>query len=278
MGLFKDLYEEQHSVYSDWNAKGVVDSENNKNELTPRDKHCSVFVGRFQPFTKGHLAAVQMMIDDDSTAVPVIALVKGGSSSKDGIKNPFEADFRAEIIESALKSGGITNAKIVQVSNSFVTQLIEACRVELELEATKVFAGGAGDEDDRFGAYIKTYETSQITRDGKKMSISDAYDADVTYVDTAKAKRLGDSSSDKELSGTNARQSLKDDDFAEFTNQTGITDEKLFEKMKEKVNAGMKVVHDQIKEVQEQIAEKEAAGKATKALNNKLVKLQAKIK
>ena len=57
-----------------------------------------LFIGRFQPFHKGHLAAVKQMAKE----VDKIIIGIGSSQYSNEIENPFSAEERVEMIKAAL--------------------------------------------------------------------------------------------------------------------------------------------------------------------------------
>jgi cytidyltransferase-like protein len=284
MGIFKELYEEyNHFPPEKWNARGILDSETNKDELTPRTKECSVFPGRFQPFTLGHASVVKKMAATGKK--PVIALVKGKDKKGDP-NNPFDVAEQVKIIEAAMKHSSIIDYEILQVSNSYVTQLIEGCRLELDLEPVIIFAGGGqADDDNRLDSYQSSYEKGKVTLDGEIVTIPEAYGSNIIYQDSASGGGRGKSEKfGVDLSGTNARRSLAGEGDRElFTDLTGSTDEKLFDSLKAKIDNLNESTTTQITELEKEIVEKKEgmeaqikektkAGKSTKALETKLNK------
>ena len=57
-----------------------------------------LFIGRFQPFHNGHLAAMKQM----ATSVDKIIIGIGSSQYANEIENPFSAEERVEMIKAAL--------------------------------------------------------------------------------------------------------------------------------------------------------------------------------
>ena len=71
----------------------------------------ALFVGRFQPFHKGHLKVIQ----DASKKYNEVIVGIGSSQYGFTLDNPFTADERRIIIEKSLKNIGIKNYKIVLI-------------------------------------------------------------------------------------------------------------------------------------------------------------------
>ena len=71
----------------------------------------ALFVGRFQPFHKGHLRVVQ------NASKKYDEVIVGIGSSQYGftLDNPFTADERRLMIEKSLKNAGVKNYKIVLI-------------------------------------------------------------------------------------------------------------------------------------------------------------------
>ena len=70
-----------------------------------------LFIGRFQPFHKGHLKVIQ----DASKEYQEIIIGIGSSQYGHKSVNPFSADERKKMIELSLKKIGIKNFKIILI-------------------------------------------------------------------------------------------------------------------------------------------------------------------
>jgi nicotinamide-nucleotide adenylyltransferase len=68
----------------------------------------SFFIGRFQPFHKGHLDAISQVLKKNDKVI--IGL--GSSQTKNTAKNPLDAIKRKRIISSVLDEHGIKNYEI----------------------------------------------------------------------------------------------------------------------------------------------------------------------
>jgi nicotinamide-nucleotide adenylyltransferase len=71
----------------------------------------ALFVGRFQPFHKGHLKVIQNASKKYNEVIVGIGSSQYGST----LDNPFTADERKLMIEKSLKTTGIENYKIVLI-------------------------------------------------------------------------------------------------------------------------------------------------------------------
>lgn len=75
----------------------------------------AVFIGRFQPFHKGHLEAIKWILKEENNVSVVI-----GSLQESGTpKNPFSFKERKEMIGKTLLSEGIKNFKIFGLPDFF---------------------------------------------------------------------------------------------------------------------------------------------------------------
>lgn len=71
----------------------------------------ALFVGRFQPFHKGHLKVIQKVSKEHNEIIIGI----GSSQYGHTLDNPFTADERKLMIEKSLKKIGVKNYKIVLI-------------------------------------------------------------------------------------------------------------------------------------------------------------------
>jgi len=69
----------------------------------------ALFVGRFQPFHLGHLAAIKTVLKRAEELVIVV----GSAEYSHSDKNPFTAGERVEMIRAALKEAGIESGKCI---------------------------------------------------------------------------------------------------------------------------------------------------------------------
>jgi len=67
----------------------------------------ALFVGRFQPFHKGHLEAVKIILKENDEVVIVI----GSSQYSHKLENPFTAGERIVMIRRALEAEGIDSSR-----------------------------------------------------------------------------------------------------------------------------------------------------------------------
>ena len=72
---------------------------------------CALFVGRFQPFHKGHLWAVNKILEENE----VVIIGIGSSQYSDTMENPFSFYERKEMIKRTLDKEGITNYKVIAI-------------------------------------------------------------------------------------------------------------------------------------------------------------------
>ena len=67
-----------------------------------------LYVGRFQPFHKGHLRAIKFILDE----VEELAIVIGSAQYSHKINNPFTAGERLVMISRALKESSIDLSRV----------------------------------------------------------------------------------------------------------------------------------------------------------------------
>lgn len=71
----------------------------------------ALFIGRFQPFHKGHLKVIQKILEDfDEVLIGI-----GSSQYLHTVDNPFSGEEREKMIEESLKEAGLKNYKIVLI-------------------------------------------------------------------------------------------------------------------------------------------------------------------
>lgn len=119
--------------------------------LTPAE----IFVGRFQPFHKGHSFIISKMKN------PVVLIVKGAKSSEDKTKNPLSFEQQRDLIHSVHP-----NVPVFETPSAFLPAVVAFLK-EKGYTATKAFAGA-----DRITGYkdqIKraNAKAGQMTADGK---------------------------------------------------------------------------------------------------------------
>lgn len=71
-----------------------------------------MFIGRFQPFHKGHLEVVKYL-----SKMGVVMVVVGSAQYNDTFRNPFSYSERAAMITAAVEEAGIENVEIVPVKD-----------------------------------------------------------------------------------------------------------------------------------------------------------------
>lgn len=83
-----------------------------------KKKPTSLFIGRFQPFHKGHLAALKWICARSGKVIVAI----GSAQASDEPKNPFSARERMKMIREQLKAAGLegkcTLAKVTDINNN----------------------------------------------------------------------------------------------------------------------------------------------------------------
>ncbi len=75
-------------------------------------KPTAVFIGRFQPFHKGHLGVVKKM-----SRKYRLTIVIGSTNRKSG-ENPFSAKFREKMIRAALHEARVAGVRVVYMPDT----------------------------------------------------------------------------------------------------------------------------------------------------------------
>ncbi len=73
----------------------------------------ALFVGRFQPFHRGHLEVIERL----SRKYGKVYIIIGSATEKGTMKNPFTLEERIEMTKRALEGAGITNFEISSVED-----------------------------------------------------------------------------------------------------------------------------------------------------------------
>lgn len=71
----------------------------------------ALFIGRFQPFHKGHLKVIKKILEDFDEVIIGI----GSSQYSDTFDNPFSGEERKKMIEESLNKEGIKNYEIFMI-------------------------------------------------------------------------------------------------------------------------------------------------------------------
>ncbi|MBD3310727.1 nicotinamide-nucleotide adenylyltransferase [Candidatus Woesearchaeota archaeon] len=71
----------------------------------------ALFVGRFQPFHRAHLADVKAILEDNDKVIIAV----GSSQYSNTQENPFSFEERKEMIEDALETANIHDFEIIPV-------------------------------------------------------------------------------------------------------------------------------------------------------------------
>jgi nicotinamide mononucleotide adenylyltransferase len=129
-------------------------------EAEANEKSCFIFPGRFQPFMNGHSAAIKKAIKECKGMTPVVVIVKGKETSKDGDKNPLDAEYQETMIKKVFPS-----IKVVIVTKGYIPAIISEVKDKLGLEIKGVVAG-----EDRIDGY-----RNQVIFANKKNAKSDEH-------------------------------------------------------------------------------------------------------
>jgi len=145
----------------------------------------SLVIGRFQPFTKGHLQLLK-----NAKHPVIVAIVKGKQTSKNKENNPFPFDLQKEVIMSS----GVNNIiDVYSIESASLPYMISISR-DNGYEPVEMFAG-----TDRYKMY-KYQQEKYAPQINSKIKIKEIH---------------RDQSSDDVtgIAATKVRDALRNDDF-----------------------------------------------------------------
>lgn len=97
-----------------------------------------LFIGRFQPFHKGHLYAIKMILDREDEIVIGI----GSTQDSYSFENPLTAGERYEIIKAVLKNEGVWDrAYVIQIPDIQENSVWPARVMEYSPKFDRVYTG-----------------------------------------------------------------------------------------------------------------------------------------
>ena len=171
-----------------------------KHILEQQNKQIAVFSGRFQGLTKGHQSAIQLLVRKYKNVV--VFIVKGDKSSEQG-KNFLDIDTRIEMMKIAVPA-----ASVKMALNGFIPGAIKFHKVWPGDDTKIIISAGS----DRLSEYKKQFN-------------SVPYEFEFDSEDTKRKPGI---------SGTDLRNSLKEDDFKKYKKiaAKGLDNEIWFERLK----------------------------------------------
>ena len=191
--IYKEKIEERINMY-----------ENSaKNEF-------ALVIGRFQPFTNGHLKMINELYQKTQSNV-IIGIVEGKKSSQDKVKNPLDYGQRAQLITQALKETNIPFI-VMKFENGYLPSIIETINNNVN-KVNKIYMACGSD---RFPTYTRLLDKAK----------EEIEDLDYELVEI---KRTGE-----DISATKIRNAIKTGDYDYYSKNVpeGIADENTFEKLK----------------------------------------------
>jgi hypothetical protein len=215
----------------------------------PGKKRVAVFIGRFNPPTKGHYAVINQVkkfIRDNPKlnleAAPVVFII-GGASESDKTKNPLSVADRLY----AMQHSGNANGVIFKSAESAFAALASLRHEDMEPIAIAGGSDRVGKYMDLLDKYYKNVDGSSIKhtaielkRDEDAVETIQA-DKKVTIDKVLDAMRQGEGIDDDEISASLARRAAELDYFEEFVEITGLQKNlPLAKKIFAKVQASMK--------------------------------------
>lgn len=173
----------------------AMDSNNYENKASTKG---SLFLGRIQPIHNGHDAIIKMLKNK-----PYVVVVKGGKSSQDKERNPFDFKYQQKLIK-------MLNPKVevVQFPTGYIPDMINQFRKD-GVEIVEVLAG-----NDRIGGYKRQIESFNKQMPKEKQ-------INVSFKETPRI-----------TSATTVRESIRSDDYETFKNNVPSKLHKEYETMK----------------------------------------------
>lgn len=156
-----------------------------------------LFVGRFQPVTNGHLSIIERMSKENKSNI--IFLVKGKKSSLDKESNPFDLDTQIKMLNLVMPK----NVKVQVINTGFFINEIN----EMNSDSFVLYAGS-----DRIPAYTKY---TKYLEGNKTLEIKEIQ------------------RTDEDVSATQVRKSLKDDNKFKFMALTPKKLHTMYDELKE---------------------------------------------
>ena len=108
-----DVYGTDEGGYLCRNCFVVFRKKDLKDIFRKMGKRNALFVGRFQPFHKGHLEVIKMILQEYDEVLIVI----GSTQYSRTQDNPYTAEEREEMIKKTMDSEGIVNYRIYKIED-----------------------------------------------------------------------------------------------------------------------------------------------------------------
>jgi len=168
-----------------------------------------LIVGRFQPFTTGHLLLIRELYSKIKTTI-VIGIVEGSLSSKNKDQNPLTFQQRADLIKKVLEKTNIPYV-ILKFNSGYLP------------DALSVINNSVGD----FELLYMSCGTDRM-KDYTRLLDKAKEEFNFEY-ELIELKRT-----DADISASKVRDAIKSNDFVFYSENTppGINDEATFEKLK----------------------------------------------
>ena len=158
-------------------------------------KKCNVTVGRFQPFTEGHMKMVEAGYKENELPCVILQI----PNTKNDAKHPFTDELIKEeikfIIDEQKKANHVSIAGHFYVKNADIAKIAQTCH-ENGFEPVMWLCGS-----DRYQQYSKQADTEKYKVANNMLMEFKAFEVKRTDDDT---------------SATKVRQAIKDDDFTTY--------------------------------------------------------------
>ena len=135
----------------------------------------SVFIGRFQPFHKGHYRVVKKALEESEKLIVVL----GSSKSPRNSRNPLTEYERVSIIRSALNEDEESRTTFTFIEdhiyndNLWVSQVVDKVNSSIEKNSTVALIGLNKDESSYYLSKFPMWESIRYTTDEEILSATD---------------------------------------------------------------------------------------------------------
>lgn len=188
----------------------ITDTNFNINEFNKDRKYkkAALFIGRFQPFTFAHELMARCI---NPEKVIVFCIVNGSTTSLQKSRNPFNFEYRKELIQEIFP-GEI----IIKSNDAYIPNIVLDIREKYNYEIDEVICGS-----DRIESY------SRMVKNINELQIDDFENTDIKIREIHRT--------DEDISSTKVRKSLKSKDFNSFKSMMSYILYDKFDEMVEKI-------------------------------------------
>ena len=179
-------------------------------ENTNNNRGHSLVVGRFQPFTDGHLKMITKLFHK-TEAMVIIGIVEGAKSAKNKEQNPLNFEQRADLVRRALSETDIPYL-IIKVASGYLPDVIEVINKTIGTQVSRLYMACGSD---RYATYTRLLDKAKEEFEG--------FDYELVEIER----------NDEDISASKIRHAIKTNDYVFYKDNmpTGINDETTFIKL-----------------------------------------------